>query len=95
MTADSLKKFFGYLRTVQISESLKVDTCDTVTYLKTSELPRRITEAEAYVTGLVSENQILSSKVAQQKMIIEDLKSERRVWESERSLLLDRISELS
>lgn len=60
MEKDRLKKFMEFLRTVEISESLKTDHTNVISYLKTSEREQMITEACEFVCNIIDENCELS-----------------------------------
>lgn len=56
MELKRLHKAFGWLRTVQINQSLLTDYSSEATYLKGSEKEKVITEFETYIIGLMAES---------------------------------------
>ena len=55
--------FFGWLRTIEISEGLKIDYSTSINYLKTSERLQRIIEAQYFVIDAMRENIHLTAKL--------------------------------
>ena len=67
MTKERLNKFFGWLRTVEINESLKTDYSNRLIYLKSSEKEQLINDACKFVIDSINNESKLRGELSDLK----------------------------